>query len=277
MKSRDGISRMGVIVTLFLITLGFGLLIPLIHSARQAARISICRNNLKQLGLALHNYHDTYSSFPPGTFGNSEFPPRERWSFYPSLVPFHSVSPRLNIDYGKRSNDPQNLPQPYVLPEHSKGAGVVIKFEAPHGFKCPNSDLPRAIWPDQDLSTYVGIAGVGENAAMLVVDHKDAGLWGYDRVTRFNQITGGTANTIACVETNQNLGFWYSGGNATIRSALPSQEPYIGKSRQFGGYHEGRSNFLFADGVVRIISDSIDSKILEAMSTLHDDGVDIRH
>src|SRR5210317_160833 len=65
-RSRKGFTLIELLVVIAIIAILIALLLPAVQSAREAARRAQCRNNLKQLGLAFHNYHDTYRSFPPG-------------------------------------------------------------------------------------------------------------------------------------------------------------------------------------------------------------------
>jgi hypothetical protein len=67
-SQRLGIGYLDALVVLVLVVLVAALIVPGIGTAREAARRTTCRNNLKQLGLALHNYHDVYSLFPPGWY-----------------------------------------------------------------------------------------------------------------------------------------------------------------------------------------------------------------
>ena len=65
-RARAAFTMVEMLVVLGIVALLIALLLPAVQQAREAARRSSCKNNLKQLGLALHNYHDTHNALPPG-------------------------------------------------------------------------------------------------------------------------------------------------------------------------------------------------------------------
>ena len=113
---------------------------------------------------------------------------------------------------------------------------------------------------------YVGIAGVGKGAELLALPNARAGMFGYNRKTRFRDITDGTANTMMVTEASKNFGSWGAGGKVTIRAL--TTKPYINGPDGIGGPFNGGCNVLFADGSVRFISKNINSNIFESLSTI---------
>jgi len=106
MKARRGFTLVELLVVIAIIGILIALLLPAVQAAREAARRAQCTNNLKQLGLALHNFHDTYKEFPtashqpllrePGYVGNpwdGWTNGRDRWSYLTVLLPFLEQQP----------------------------------------------------------------------------------------------------------------------------------------------------------------------------------------
>jgi len=100
--ARHGLTLVELLVVIAVVLLVAILLIPSIQNARESARRTQCRNNLKQLGLALHNYHDVFSRFPPG-FVLGENGVYHGWGWGVMLTPYLDASPyysRLNFGSG---------------------------------------------------------------------------------------------------------------------------------------------------------------------------------
>jgi prepilin-type processing-associated H-X9-DG protein len=131
-----------------------------------------------------------------------------------------------------------------------------------------NPNLTRKPLPGGYAATnYVGIAGVGEDAATLKIRDPRAGIFGYDRRTRFSDIKDGMSNTLLVGEVYRDLGPWAQGGHATVRGL--TTKPYINGPDGIGcGKGSGGVNVLMADGSVRFVSENIASEVFEAMATM---------
>lgn len=227
------------------------LLLPAVQQARTAARRTQSRNNLKQIGLALHNYHDVHKAFPQGTHPNKDLKPEQRLSWQADILPFIDQAPTFNrIDFEKGWNDKANA-------DLTKTPIPVYQ----------NPQAPSDDQTNRAVTHYVGLAGLGKEGPTLPVNDKRAGVFAYDRATRIRDIRDGTSNTIAVSEANKDFGPWAAGGRATIRPLI--KKPYINGPDGIGGPFPGGCNVLFCDGSVRFLSQNIDPTILEATVTIN--------
>ena len=147
-KSRAAFTLIELLVVIAIIAILIALLLPAVQQAREAARRTQCRNNLKQMGLALHNYHDVYDTFPIGNNSTAV----ENWggSFFISMLPY--------IDQANAYNQ-INME---TWPGWATNFPVYNAFDVP-AYTCPSTPLPK--WRERDnvkllIPTYVGIAGV---------------------------------------------------------------------------------------------------------------------
>jgi prepilin-type N-terminal cleavage/methylation domain-containing protein len=118
-KSRVGFTLVELLVVIAIIGILVALLLPAVQAAREAARRSECTNNLKQIGVALHNYHDTHKMFPPGWIPQTGMPgggSGYAWGWGTAILPFmEQASLPDQIQYGKitiyaAAGDPAILP-----------------------------------------------------------------------------------------------------------------------------------------------------------------------
>jgi hypothetical protein len=227
-------------------------LLPGTRRPRVASRRSQSKNNMKQLGLALHNYHDAFLQLPMGLVSNLNLKPEARLSWIVSILPGLDQAPLYReIDQNKGWNDAANAPHTkFILPSLLNPAN---KNDSPlDGF---------------GVTHYVGIAGVGTDAAILPLSDKRVGAFGYDRNVRFEDITDGLSNTMFVTDASRSFGPWSRGGTATIRAL--TTKPYINGPDGIGGPHFGIIQVLLGDGAVRAISVNIDPSTFEALATIH--------
>jgi hypothetical protein len=225
-------------------------LLPAVQAAREAARRTESKNHLKQLALAMHNYHSANGSFPAGTHSNPQLKPDKRLSWLVDLLPYLEFRPIYDeMDLKKAWDDPANR-KDVELP-------LALFMNPSVG---PPKDNVHAV------TEYVGMAGLGADGPTLPVTSPRAGVFAYDRVTRIEDIIDGTSNTIMISECDKDLGPWAAGGDATIRSL--TKKPYIDGPDGLGGQHEGGCQVALADGSVRFVSRDIDPTLLEHLMTI---------
>ena len=223
------------------------LLLPAVQQAREAARRMQSKNNLKQIAMALHNYHDVYGKFPAETVENEDLDPEKRLGWAVSILPFieqYAFYEQIRLRQGWQDED--EFLSDVKIPTYQ------------------NPSMVRATAPEDSLD-YLGVAGLGPDAARLDKSAPSAGVFGYDRKTQIRDITDGTSSTLMVADSTEPVP-WFS-GHLSIRGF--TVEPYINGPDGFGSYHPGGMQAALADGSVRFISESIDSLIMEAHR--HDD------
>ena len=246
-----------VIVVLILLTCG-GIFTVCVVNTREAAARMECTNNLKQLGLAVHNYAQRHDgSFPVAAMPNPDLPPEKRLSWLVVIWPYvEAGTPYHKMDHKKSWDAEENR------------FATEMRFGCLH---CPGySGEP----PDSRLrpTNYVGISGIGDNAIALPREDQRAGIFGYDQSVKLEEMKRGTSEILFVVETSQVSGAWTAAGPPTSRGLIPDGSAYIGAGGQFGGNHRGGANVTFADGSVRFVEQSIDPRVWEAMATLSGKG-----
>lgn len=245
-----------------------GLAICAIPRIRDSAARAECQINLKDIVLGLsERAAATNGIFASATIPNENLPCGKRLSWLVENLDYMTQHP-IRLDRKKGWQDEENIiPK---VPIYDKDGVDVIGYR-PAGeckiFRCPAD--PTVSPPDMaSLTNYIGISGVGADAAERRLGYPGVGFFGYQRQIKFDDIKDGLANTIAVMETNWNNGPWTAGGSPTVRPFDPDAAPYLGVGRPFGSGHRGVTLAAFADGSVHSLTKSIRPGVLEALATI---------
>tara|TARA_R110002095_G_scaffold207120_1_gene191713 strand:- start:8323 stop:9387 length:1065 start_codon:yes stop_codon:yes gene_type:complete len=189
---RKGFTLIELLVVIAIIAILIALLLPAVQQAREAARRSTCKNNLKQLGLALHNYHDVFGMFVlrrGGTGGSSSSSNASRLSGYVGLLPYMDQAPLFNkIAAGDPTAGTPIYPFGPCAWCGWSGWNVTLPM-----LMCP-SDSSKQTIRAQNYVFCLGDSATGINGT------NSRGMFPSRYGTRIRDITDGTSNTIAMSE-----------------------------------------------------------------------------
>jgi hypothetical protein len=247
--------RANALVVVLLVVTGGGLLVASVAKVREAAARIACRNNLRQLGIAVDNYASTNNCFPEGAMPNPALRAEERLSWLVSIWPYVEAG---NI-YAKMDKQ-----KGWEADENRFAALLALRL-----LHCPGyvEGTPAStLFP----TTYVGCAGVGAAAATLPSGDARAGFFGYDRKLTLADVRGRTSTLLMVLETARVEGSWTAAGPATVRGLEPERPPYVGSGAQLGGIHRGGAYTLLADVSVRFVPWRIQPEVLEALAVVED-------
>ncbi len=294
-KSRRGFTLVELLVVIAIIGILIALLLPAVQAAREAARRMQCSSNLRQVGTALHGYHDVFECFPAGSA--VEPAQHERGTSM-----FVNILPYLEQDYISELYKPyQGATARWIdfAINHPEALETPISV-----YKCPSV----ARWSSfNNRKDYFGCTG---GATLNPPRHWRGfsfidGVFHSNSFTKIGEISDGTNNTMAVGESvhphpfgmgggynNMDVGgptSWYHGGNVVLplttmaecqdngRNLLHTYYPlnswHIPMAHNFendppyGSEHPGGAQFVFCDGHVQFLSDIIDMKVYRALST----------
>ena len=260
-----GFTLIELLVVIAIIAVLIALLLPAVQAAREAARRAQCVNNLKQIGLALHNYEQAMGVFPPGYVSSIDRTVLDAcnmdqenqngvdlgtgWAWGSMILPFLEQQPlynsiNFNLSVAFHENDTCSLTalSIYLCPS-DPGPSVVPVFEDPPDPANPGSFNATHIVDTLSRGNYVGMYGIGEicsqsgaldspnnNGAGPLGQH--AGIFYRNSATRLSAITDGTSNTIMVGERSHNLSYvtWVA---RSIDGWLGKTSPIEGGADQF--------------------------------------------
>ncbi|MCG6154570.1 DUF1559 domain-containing protein [Rubinisphaera margarita] len=204
LKTRRGFTLIELLVVIAIIAILVALLLPAVQQAREAARRSSCKNNLKQIGLALHNYHETYRVFPPGYIHRVGAVGQEnKWGWATHLLPF--VEQGTLYDAMEVSNGNNDLDD-FDGPSGLAGTSIISTYRCPSD-PAPDMNNRRG---NRSTSNYVAnyMADNGDVNTALTPTQPDSptshtdrdGMFAANTKTKMRDITDGTSNTIGIGE-----------------------------------------------------------------------------
>jgi prepilin-type N-terminal cleavage/methylation domain-containing protein len=283
-RKHSGFTLIELLVVIAIIAVLIALLLPAVQQAREAARRTKCRNNLKQLGLAIHNYHDTHDCFPMNANVGSTTPNGFTWIV--GILPNLDQAPLYNrINFSLRNID--------TTPTNNL---ATIQTPIP-ALLCPSDQTPPV---RSDLAAWW--AWPGEQTANTTLYGKSAGVTGYmgtmgqgfdsnppdalfersaSRKLSFRDIADGTSNVLAVGERSPSWSPWcaWGGGNGVWIDAdnglnlIVKQQGFVPTSAEVGGirygassWHVGGVQFLLADGSVHFLSENMQHQLYVDLS-----------
>ena len=275
---RRAFTLIELLVVIAIIAVLIALLLPAVQQAREAARRTQCRNNMHQIGLALHNYHDAHSCFPPSA--TLTYDPAPLWNFvYDSRN--HSSSWSLMVlpflDETSLYNA-FNFSEPLYVTSNS-----TVTVQRLAQYRCPTDTY------DKDRNRRDGVGGGDARVhthywtgSYSIFTGKSSGsnrpgFTGSNALVRMRDIRDGTSNTIAASEDYDNMGWAradVAGAAALVRNGMNTYNPsipyaYVNDPNYWDAHsmHEGGCFFLFGDGQVRFLSENIDFTVYGALAT----------
>lgn len=226
------------------------LLLPAVQAAREAARRTGCFNNLRQMGLGLHQYHDAMGSFPPGGVEfRTVFNKQGRqlaWSAF--LLPYveqRAVYDQLDTGYGF---------------DHAKNATAAAHVLSV--YICPSVPEGGERRQGRGPIQYGGIYG----ERITSPNEPPKGVMLYDRAIRLAEITDGTSSTLILSEDSLFAdGQWINARNVFDQAYGINQAPDF--ENDIRSRHPGGANGLLCDGSARFLTETIDLATLAALCT----------
>lgn len=291
---RSGFTLVELLVVIAIIGILIALLLPAVQAARESARRTQCGNNLKQLGLAIHNFHDAYKYLPPNRFNS------RRLTWCVVVLPYLENEQAfqlfdINREYGQQPNpDVLKIHVPaYYCPTRGRSQAEFSVLEDVKGNPQPTS--PRYL--AGALGDYAACVGTFNSAKWFDNRANGAIIDGRGSFNKSNttldKILDGTSNTLMLGEKHVPIGKFgrgpfgdgsiyngvetvYSGRIAGLEDPLalgPSDiapstngDTNVTTATKFGSWHPGVTGFVLCDGSIRYLNNSLSTATLERLA-----------
>lgn len=270
---RRGFTLIELLVVIAIIAVLIGLLLPAVQRVRDSAARAQCANNLKQIGLAAHQHHGSFRSFPAGTESSRRRGAYGLSSWLARLLPYLEQQPLWAATQAAYAQSRS----PFKNPPHRGLATVVPVFACPADGRTEQVQIARREGIPVALTSYLGVEGKDLTT--------NDGVLFRDSYLRIADITDGTSNTLFAGErppsTDFQYGWWYAGvgqrytGSADMILGVEEQNVMLVTAGScppgtyafapgsianqcdmfhFWSPHSGGAHFLFADGSVHFLS-----------------------
>jgi len=285
---RQAFTLVELLVVIAIIGLLVALLLPAIQAAREAARRSQCKNNLKQIGLALHNYESARGAFPPGfvsrstTINGPGLGPGWDWASH--ILPYLEES-ALNVDVKREITDP--------LYDD-------LRIKPLSVFRCPTDAVEEPIISVRNASgteltkvAFANYVGVGGTFEVTVFPDTGTGLLFRNRQIRIKEITDGMSHTIMVSERASRQSPQTTWVGVVTDADVPPKNPTydaegppvlvltntgtaadgrvpnnkLDHVEDSNSEHPQGVHIMFADGSVQAINNDIDPNVWVALGT----------
>ncbi len=286
---RRGFTLIELLVVIAIIAVLMALLVPAVQKVREAANAIACRNNLHQIGVGLHAYHERSGAFPPGYVSNdrpdgSDGGPGWGWAAH-LLDDLEQGRLQLQLDFSRGIHQAPATIRTRVLPV----------------YRCPSDENagyfsvirgPGQVITDVAHANYVAMFGTGDMQANVKGGVGDGVFFRNSRI-RFADIRDGASHTILVGERSSDLALatWtgsVSGGSVPAQLPIhlgPGEAPVLvlgrtgtlaqprrpntdpGHVADFRSRHPAGVHFLFGDGSVRLVGSSVESSAWTAFGT----------
>lgn len=298
-RRRVAFTLVELLVVIAIIGILVGLLLPAVQAAREAARRMSCTNNMRQLGLAIHNYESANRRIPAGWIDNG--PDGEPgWGWAANLLPYmegtnlyNQIDERFAIEEGVHDGVRTTVIPTFTCP--SDPFPNVFTITEGHG----HHHHPITSWDDDDDDHQEGVDHEGDplfdvsksnyvamfgNFEIHDAPYRGNGMFFGNSKVRFGDVTDGLSNTLMIGERSGRLGqsIWH--GNIPeanehfariLGVADHAPNAPTGHFEDFMSYHTGGVNFMRADVSVQFVSENIDEVVYRAMSTRDSGEVEV--
>jgi prepilin-type N-terminal cleavage/methylation domain-containing protein/prepilin-type processing-associated H-X9-DG protein len=304
-RSRLGFTLIELLVVVAIIAVLIGLLLPAVQKVREAASRLRCKNNMKQIALALHNFHDRHGHFPPGYTAAPTHAdgtgPGWGWAAYllpdleqdnlfrqidftqPVTATKHDAVRQVNVPFLRCPSDPRQ--EPIQLSEFTVPAGLRTPLARSNYVAC-YGNTPFLGEQPAVLTTHLVLDGIGGK-----------GMFFRNSKVRIADITDGTSHTLAVGEKSAAKTMaswvgvipgakWASANDVAAFGGVPSNLPAAmalghacrqhppsadaGLAEDFSSPHVNGVNVVFADGSVHAISAGISMKVYPFTASIAD-------